>query len=131
MLSVCTIYQRETEISFLFCILNLFYFYYCLQSYTSRGCSVISTILETYFFFYCWWLHKKFVCFLRNNFCGFFSSKAGPNFLFLYLLFWNQIFTWSDLSLIAVAIASRSVVDKYFCWWKRFSSSNICSCNAK
>lgn len=41
--------------------------------------------------------------------------------------FWNQIFTWTSLSLSACAICERSVRERYFLQWNSFSSSSNCS----
>lgn len=45
----------------------------------------------------------------------------------LALRFWNQIFTWTSLSLSACAIWERSVRERYFLQWNSFSSSSSCS----
>lgn len=51
--------------------------------------------------------------------------------LLIYLhfvrLFWNQVFTCASVIFSDFANAARSADAKYFCLWKRFSSSAICS----
>jgi len=46
-------------------------------------------------------------------------------YLHLVLLFWNQVFTWASVIFRFLAKVARSVEAKYFCLWKRFSSSHI------
>lgn len=40
--------------------------------------------------------------------------------------FWNQVLTCASVILSALARAARSAEARYFCRWKRFSSSQIC-----
>lgn len=47
--------------------------------------------------------------------------------LHLVRLFWNQVLTWASVIFRALASAARSADARYFCRWKRFSSSQICS----
>lgn len=52
-------------------------------------------------------------------------SPRAPH-LHLVRRFWNQVFTWASVILRALARAARSAEARYFCRWKRFSSSQIC-----
>lgn len=47
--------------------------------------------------------------------------------LHLVLLFWNHVLTWASVILSVLASEARSADARYFCRWKRFSSSAICS----
>lgn len=49
-----------------------------------------------------------------------------PPHLHLVRRFWNQVFTCASVILRALARAARSAEARYFCRWKRFSSSQIC-----
>jgi hypothetical protein len=46
-------------------------------------------------------------------------------YLHLVLLFWNQVLTWASVILSCLAREDRSAEARYFCLWKRFSSSTI------
>lgn len=45
--------------------------------------------------------------------------------LHLVLRFWNQVFTCASVIFRLLARAARSALARYFCRWKRFSSSQI------
>lgn len=48
-------------------------------------------------------------------------------YLHLVRLFWNQVLTCASVIFRALARAALSADARYFCRWKRFSSSQICS----
>lgn len=47
--------------------------------------------------------------------------------LHLVLRFWNQVLTWASVIFSVLARAARSALARYFCLWKRFSNSQICT----
>ena len=47
------------------------------------------------------------------------------SYLHFVLLFWNHVLTWASVILRFLAREARSVEARYFCLWKRFSSSQI------
>ena len=53
------------------------------------------------------------------------ENRGSTIYLHLVLLFWNQVFTWASVIFRFLARVARSVEAKYFCLWKRFSSSQI------
>ena len=48
-------------------------------------------------------------------------------YLHFVLRFWNQVLTCASVILRFLANVALSVDAKYFCLWKRFSSSHICN----
>lgn len=46
--------------------------------------------------------------------------------LHLVRRFWNHVLTWASVIFSCLARAARSALARYFCLWKRFSSSQIC-----
>jgi hypothetical protein len=54
-------------------------------------------------------------------------ATAKNAYLHLVLLFWNHVLTCASVILSALASVALSVEARYFCLWKRFSSSQICS----
>lgn len=51
----------------------------------------------------------------------------GRSYLHLVRRFWNHVLTWASVIFRVLARAARSALAKYFCRWKRFSSSQICT----
>ena len=50
-----------------------------------------------------------------------------PNYLHLVRRFWNHVFTCASVIFKVLANVALSVDARYFCLWKRFSSSHICN----
>lgn len=69
-------------------------------------------------------LRKKKRCFESNLKR---RESEESSHLHLVRLFWNQVLTWASVIFRALASAARSADARYFCRWKRFSSSQICS----
>lgn len=69
------------------------------------------------------WTYYPSVCY--KNIPKMKCSKAPD--LHLVRLFWNQVLTCASVIFRALASAARSADARYFCRWKRFSSSQICS----
>ncbi len=53
------------------------------------------------------------------------QSYCYPPYLHFVRLFWNHVLTCASVILSVLASAALSVEARYFCLWKRFSSSQI------
>ena len=57
--------------------------------------------------------------------CDVARMLKDPTNLHLVLRFWNQVLTCASVIFRLLARAARSALARYFCRWKRFSSSQI------
>lgn len=64
----------------------------------------------------------------HENKKGFSCARSlSLSHLHLVLRFWNHVLTCASVIFRVLARAARSALARYFCRWKRFSSSHICA----
>ena len=69
-------------------------------------------------------MQLQFDCLYMKTWLNIMVKKV---YLHLVLRFWNQVLTCASVILRFLANVALSVDAKYFCLWKRFSSSHICN----